>query len=731
MSLRLLIIDDEPEICALVAEVAHDIGYDAHQAQDADAVYRELVTFSPDVIILDLMMPGMDGVEWLRVLANKVRSAKVCLISGSDLRVLNSARRLGSAHGLDVFGVFEKPIDIKQLRAALMELSGGPVEAGVQGKDIADALAAGQITMHYQPVISMADRRVFGAEALMRWQHSTRGLLFPGDFLDKAIQDGMLQPLTHYALKHAIGAAAEWEKAGLPLTVAINLTASCLLDLTLPEQISDMCAQVKLPAERVLLEVTETEAMKDAKRTMDVLLRMRLRGIGLGIDDFGTGFSSLRELQRMPFSEMKIDRSFVMDMAGNKDRGRGRGGRARLGHAGRERLRHGAGASYGQGDAGGADCALGARLAERGVARSVFLRLLRFRLKAEHLVIAALLLPVGLDRDIEKQVDLAVKEGFKRAAGRDAQLLELRAALADDDGFLTVAHDDDFLFDAGAAVGALLPAGGEDGGGIGQFLPQLVIELLARDFGGDERGRHIGQVVGGEDPVLHRHVAGKVFFDILHAVAGFGGDHEGFLENVFGGQLLRDGEDFHLGELIDLVEDEDGPALLLLQLLHDLAGLVVIAAGGIDDEQDDIGIDQALPGGADHGAVKAAARGEDARRVEQADLAFPVGEDAEDAGARGLRLGAGDGQFVAQQAVEQGGFARVGRADDGGEAAIGSGGSDHVAMSLSNEAVSRAAARFSASRLEAPSACAGGWPCTVTSMMNLGACGGPSRLTTL
>lgn len=318
MTLRLLAIDDEPDICALIAEIATDLGFDVRQAHDADTVFRELTITTPDVIVLDLMMPGMDGVEWLRVLANKVRNAKICLISGSDLRVLNSARRLGSAHGLDIYGVFEKPLDIKQLRAALTELGGGEI-AMVEGADIAQALSAGQITMHYQPVVNIATRKVFGTEALMRWQHPSRGLLFPGDFLERALQDGMLQPLTNFALNHAITSAAAWRAAGTPLNVAINLTASCLLDLTLPDQIGAMCQRANLPPDQLLLEVTETEAMRDTKRTMDVLLRMRLRGIGLGIDDFGTGFSSLRELQRMPFSEMKIDKSFVMDMANNRD----------------------------------------------------------------------------------------------------------------------------------------------------------------------------------------------------------------------------------------------------------------------------------------------------------------------------------------------------------------------------------------------------------------------------
>jgi EAL domain-containing protein (putative c-di-GMP-specific phosphodiesterase class I) len=318
MTLRLLAIDDEPDICELVAEIAAELDYEVHQAHDADAVFNELAAFTPDVIVLDLMMPGMDGVEWLRVLANKVRTAKICLISGSDLRVLNSARRLGSAHGLDVFAVFEKPLDVQQLRSALVELRGGTV-TGMTGADIANALDAGQMVMCHQPLVTIADRKIFGTEALLRWQHPSRGLLLPGDFLDLALQEGLLQPITQFALEQAVASAAAWRDAGHTLTVAVNIGTASLLDLTLPDQISEICGLVNLPTEQILLEVTETEAMKDTKRTMDVLLRMRLRGIGLGIDDFGTGHSSLRELQRMPFSEMKIDKSFVLDMATNRD----------------------------------------------------------------------------------------------------------------------------------------------------------------------------------------------------------------------------------------------------------------------------------------------------------------------------------------------------------------------------------------------------------------------------
>jgi EAL domain-containing protein (putative c-di-GMP-specific phosphodiesterase class I)/ActR/RegA family two-component response regulator len=316
--MRLLVIDDEEDICDTIKEIAEDRGYEVETITDPTGVAAKLSVFTPDLIMLDLMMPGTDGVELLRLLVDKVKDAKICLMSGSDTRVLNSARRLGSAHGLDVIAALEKPIDIAVLRATLDQLSGGNNKS-VVGADIAHALALGQLILYYQPVIEIATRRVKGAEALIRWAHPTRGILPPAEFLDDIVAEGLMQPMTDHVIQTAVLQAARWHHAGESLTVSINVTASSLLELSLPDRLAEMCAQHQLPPEQLVLEVTETEAMRDVTRTMDVLLRMRIRNIGVSIDDFGTGHSSLRELQRMPFSEMKIDKSFVLDMANNKD----------------------------------------------------------------------------------------------------------------------------------------------------------------------------------------------------------------------------------------------------------------------------------------------------------------------------------------------------------------------------------------------------------------------------
>jgi len=315
--MRLLIIDDEEDICDLIAEISERHGFEPKTVCNAETVSTVLSDFPPDVIMMDLMMPGIDGVELLRLLSDKAKNAQLCLISGSDSRVLNSARRLGSAHGLNVIDALEKPLSIPTLNAFFDSVSKTGKDQG--SEDRALAIANGEFNLYYQPVVDLTTREIKGVEALARWKHPDRGILLPDAFLKQLADDGLMHALTDFVIKTAVQQAASLYRAGERLSMAMNVTASTLLDLSLPDQISDICKQHNLPSELLILEVTETEAMRDVTRTMDVLLRMRLRNIGVSIDDFGTGHSSLRELQRMPFSELKIDKSFVTDAPNNKD----------------------------------------------------------------------------------------------------------------------------------------------------------------------------------------------------------------------------------------------------------------------------------------------------------------------------------------------------------------------------------------------------------------------------
>jgi diguanylate cyclase len=182
-------------------------------------------------------------------------------------------------------------------------------------QELRTALAEGQLTLHYQPKVDLASNQVRGVEALVRWDHPTRGLLYPDSFLSLVEDAGLMQSLTHVVLEEALDQAAIWQAQGRPLSVAVNLSPSSLVDTDLPEQVGALLAARQLPGAALQLEITEEFLMADRERARDILVRLRERGIEIAVDDFGTGYSSLAYLRELPIDELKLDRSFVFPMA--------------------------------------------------------------------------------------------------------------------------------------------------------------------------------------------------------------------------------------------------------------------------------------------------------------------------------------------------------------------------------------------------------------------------------
>ena len=169
--------------------------------------------------------------------------------------------------------------------------------------------------LHYQPKASVSNGRVTGVEALVRWQHPQRGLVYPDDFIPLAEHTGLIRPLTQYVLDAALRQCRAWCDEGLRLTVAVNVSLRNLLDVSLPDQIAELLERWGVDPSLLELELTENSVMADPARAEAVLARLRALGLKLSIDDFGTGYSSLSYLKRLPVDEIKIDRSFVMNMA--------------------------------------------------------------------------------------------------------------------------------------------------------------------------------------------------------------------------------------------------------------------------------------------------------------------------------------------------------------------------------------------------------------------------------
>jgi EAL domain-containing protein (putative c-di-GMP-specific phosphodiesterase class I)/ActR/RegA family two-component response regulator len=307
----LLAVDDERDFLELVAELAEQIGYDVLTADNAASFREQLTHHRPSLVLLDLQIPGMDGVEALRYLARQSITGGVVLASGMDQRVLTSARQLGESLGLKMLGTLQKPVMLEDIEAMLTKHRG--VTRQLTADDLRRAIDEGELVVHYQPRLSHADTgwAVSGAEALVRWQHPQLGLLYPKDFLALVEDHKMALGVADFVLTDAIRQVGHWRSRGLDLSVSVNLAPRLVKDLEFPDRLSRILQEYSVDSQQLSLDVMEDAAQQDAELVMDIYTRLRVKGIGLALDSFGIGTSSFTHLYKMPFSELKIDRELI------------------------------------------------------------------------------------------------------------------------------------------------------------------------------------------------------------------------------------------------------------------------------------------------------------------------------------------------------------------------------------------------------------------------------------
>lgn len=322
---RVLIIDDDKRICRIIKRVADDLGVDSLAIDNPAEFESAYLRYEPNIILMDLQMPRLDGIELLRKLAEQHSEAAIILVSGMDRSVLETTDELGKSLGLNMVGVLNKPIDIDDLKI-ILEKNFDPLKErrtqslALTAEDLKKAIAENELVVHYQPQISLASGNVIGAEALVRWQHPEHGLVFPDSFIPLAEESReLIGPLTYSVIETVLQDDVARRGSGVELNISINLSSRLLSDLSLPDKVDGLLAKYQFDPNRLLLEVTESGAMEDPSLTMDILTRLRLKNIRLSLDDFGTGFSSLVQLYRMPFNEIKVDKSFVMKVSKDKE----------------------------------------------------------------------------------------------------------------------------------------------------------------------------------------------------------------------------------------------------------------------------------------------------------------------------------------------------------------------------------------------------------------------------
>jgi EAL domain-containing protein (putative c-di-GMP-specific phosphodiesterase class I) len=261
---------------------------------------------------MNLQMPDVDGIELLRELASDKSGAKVVLTSGVDGKMLESALQLGRQRGLNMVGMLQKPFRVETLRELFAAVK--PASDSLLSTDLADAIGTDQLFLEYQPKLDCRHRRISGVEALVRWRHPRLDIIGPDQFIALAEETDLIHRVTDWVVAAAASQAAAWQRENLALGVAVNISAKDLGNLDLPERLHQYCQHAGVDPALMTLELTETSATHEPLQMMDVLTRLRLKGFKLSIDDFGTGYSSLVQLQRMPFTEVKVDRSFVARM---------------------------------------------------------------------------------------------------------------------------------------------------------------------------------------------------------------------------------------------------------------------------------------------------------------------------------------------------------------------------------------------------------------------------------
>ena len=176
-----------------------------------------------------------------------------------------------------------------------------------------------QMTLHYQPKVDLATNRTVGVEALLRWRHPQHGMISPGEFIQLAEQSDLIRSLTYWVMDESLYQCHAWRQMGYALNVAVNLSPRNLHDPGLPVKLGGLLAKWAIPAAWLTLEITENAIMVEPERALNILLRLHDMGIHLSIDDFGTGYSSLIYLKKLPVSQIKVDRSFVMNMIHDED----------------------------------------------------------------------------------------------------------------------------------------------------------------------------------------------------------------------------------------------------------------------------------------------------------------------------------------------------------------------------------------------------------------------------
>lgn len=319
-SKSILIVDDDPtQTAILTAYFAAMQAGEVVCAADGRSALEQIndtgATF--DLIVTDLNMPHMDGFEFIRHIKETGFSGSIVLFSGHEETLIENAAKLARHHGLKVTGSLKKPLTKSALDDVFLSNDAAPRLAvtakreRLTAEDIGHAISANEFIPFFQPKVDLLSGRIVGAEALVRWKRSDGQLISPAFFVPMAEETGQIHDITMLMFDQVVANLKQHEQGWRQLKISINIPPSMLSDVTLPDRILERIRNTGVETKSICFEITESGIMDFNPSTIEILSRLRIAGFDLAIDDFGTGAANISNLRMFPYSELKIDQSFI------------------------------------------------------------------------------------------------------------------------------------------------------------------------------------------------------------------------------------------------------------------------------------------------------------------------------------------------------------------------------------------------------------------------------------
>ena len=317
--LRFLVVEDHGFQRWLICDLLRRLGAASVQAVGDGGAALQVLAQDPtiDIVVSDLDMPGVDGMALFRQMVERGHRAGVLILSAQEPALLATVEAMARAYGVNLLATIAKPLSAARIESAVAlhkpSAAGGTARAQrtITRDEIAAGMRRGEFEAFFQPKAEVRTGDIQGAEALVRWHHPYLGCVSPAGFMETVETTGLIDELTLLVARQAFAACRSWQDQGHDMGVSVNLSALSFSDVTLADRMTDLTVAAGIEQRYVTFEITETAASGDLGPKLENISRLRMRGFELSIDDFGTGYSSMHRLSLIPFTELKIDQSFV------------------------------------------------------------------------------------------------------------------------------------------------------------------------------------------------------------------------------------------------------------------------------------------------------------------------------------------------------------------------------------------------------------------------------------